>query len=104
MTDKKSPLEDCLKVLQNMTPEEHEKWAKDVQERLEQRKKEEELLKNTPPSTKTATCRCCGGRVIGEYVKWYSDRLGDKSFSWEFKGYHCEGCGLIYKFLPNSVL
>jgi len=114
---KKSVLPDVLLNLKefsdSLTPEKlrelQEKVLAGVKEREAVRKKE----RDAPPESKTGTCGVCQGRVVGEYEKapsyegMYMGRGPlhnvPRRIIWHFKGYHCEKCGLCYKFPTNKV-
>ncbi len=101
-------LDNFKKFFDNLTPEKlrefQEKMIAGVKEREAERKKKAE----TPPETKTGTCVICQGKVVGEYERAVSNRnyyTGrdqihgvPRHVIWHFKGYHCEKCGLCYKF------
>lgn len=85
------------------------KLAEGVHERMKAMQKTEEDRRNKPPKCDEGVCVHCSGKVIGEYIREatrdaFSMPIGPASrgfFAWKFKGYHCESCGLMYKFVPK---
>lgn len=85
------------------------KLAEGVNERMKAVQKSEEDRRNTPPKCDVGVCVHCSGKVTGEYIKEatrdaFSMPIGPASrsfYAWRFKGYHCESCGLMYKFVPK---
>ena len=67
--------------------------------------------KGGPPETPTGKCVVCGGLVKGEYKHGLRPGVdinmvpcgpgGSHYFGWNFQGYHCVDCGLVYKFPPQ---
>lgn len=106
---KKKRVQKLVKDLEKvvLTPE---RIQQIIEETRERRKREEEEAKK-PPKTPVGTCGVCKGAVKAEYVHGlhpgYDHRSipigpGSKNYyGWNFKGYHCENCGLMYKFAPN---
>lgn len=105
-------LKDAIEKLKNMTPEERKAWDVKVNQTLKEKREAEERKRNSPPESKTGTCKVCSGTVRGSYVQertadWRSIPIGPASrdyYKWVFKGYHCEQCGLSYVFPPPEVI
>jgi len=49
---------------------------------------------------KPGTCRVCGGSVVGNVAYPHSDRIGGPPLQAYVQDWHCEGCGIVYKFPP----
>ena len=67
-----------------------------------------------PPKSKTGTCVVCKGEVSGKYEKKLRPNVdsfrvpigpgGRQYYSWQFQGYNCQQCGLMYKFPPPGEI
>jgi hypothetical protein len=110
---KKSSLEGLKDHIESMTPEEWEKWQRDLVESMKKHRTERaeaERKRNGPPETPSGACVFCNNEVKGEYAhglrpgtdsRFVPIGPGSRQFyGWQFKGYHCHGCGLVYKFPP----
>jgi hypothetical protein len=51
----------------------------------------------------TGTCGVCKGKVVGDVTWHHSDRIGGPPGNAYVKHWHCEGCGILYKFPPNRA-
>lgn len=68
-------------------------------------------IHNEPPKTPVGTCVVCKGTVRADYdyeamVDHSHIPIGPSGkdyYTWVFKGYHCEQCGLVYKFAPKPI-
>jgi hypothetical protein len=44
----------------------------------------------------------CGGRIIADVEARHSDKIGGPLPNHYIAGWHCEKCGVVYKFLPKE--
>ena len=106
------PLQDFSRLWNSLSPEGKDKMIEEAHERrLEAEKKRREELKK-PPVSPTGTCVFCKGLVSAEfkdvmYAHEASHGLSSirgRTPNWQFLGYHCEKCGLSYKFPPPEAI
>ena len=107
---KKSPLAGVAEFFKKMSPEEKVAWQKEMMETMRKSREERERKEREPPHSPEGECVFCRGLVKGEWV--HGLRPGTDSrfvpigpgsrayYGWQFKGYHCHGCGLVYRFPP----
>jgi len=94
-------------VKRRLTPDEIKVAAEHVRERIAQ----EGFARSRPDTEeKTGVCAVCSGTVISDYaIERTVDIMnmpigpaGNQFITRRFMGYHCSGCGLVYKFLTQK--
>lgn len=97
-------IEELIESLKNMTLDEKKAMAEKLEQRIAHIKKE------PPASAETGTCVVCGNTVTGKHISIPTidprlvpiGPLSRDYFVGGFVGYSCDGCGLMYHFLPKK--
>jgi len=98
---------DLKKLDAALTPER----IKHIMDETAKRRREEEDEAKKPPKTPVGTCVVCKHDVTAEYVHGLRPGIDHRSvpigpggknyYGWNFRGYSCVECGLMYKFAPK---
>ena len=102
----KSPFEGLAVTMKKLDPDDIKRIMDESLKEIQEREKKED----EPPTYPTGKCVVCGDKVQAKVVRESNidyDRipLGPASknyYHWEFKGYHCVGCGIKYETLPKQ--
>ena len=78
--------------------------ADDLQKRMAKLEKEREDKRTLrgEHAPKSGTCRVCGDKVVGTITYPRTDKIGGPPLQAYVKDWHCEGCGIVYKFPPKD--